>query len=120
METQRIHAAALKHGVAVQALDGVTASVQAHFGDETPRPVDLASFIAVLPTWDKIGMPKEQFDLMPVSWRLSQGRAFHPPVERHRPYRPAAPEEMLKEWAHFSLPEQATAYRAWADQQPRD
>jgi hypothetical protein len=36
METQRIHAAALKHGVAVQALDEVTASVQAHFGDETP------------------------------------------------------------------------------------
>jgi hypothetical protein len=119
METQHIREVALQRGIALQALDQVTAMVQAHFGERTPKPADLDAFLGGLHVWEKLGMSQEAFYAMPPAWRLAQGWVLQPPEPRRRPSRPAAPEEVRKQWAHLPLTEQVTAYRAWADQQLR-
>ena len=119
MDTTRIHEAALKQGIVAQALDTVTETVQAHFAGSTPTPADVDTYLRALPTWDKLGMTREAFDRMPVDWRLTQGRIFQPRVQRQRPYRPAAPPEVQRQWKDLPLTEQMARYRAWCDEQQR-
>ena len=85
METRQIHAAATARGVTRQALDAVTFKVQTHFEGRTASPVEVDSFIAGLPPWDKLGMEQATFDSMPVTWRYAQGQAYQSPVVKQRP-----------------------------------
>jgi len=119
VDTRVIHEAARARGIVPEALDTVTATVQAHFGENNPKPADLDAYLLALPTWDKLGMTREAFDRMPVEWRLTQGRSFQPRVQRQRPYRPAAPPEVQRQWKDLPLTEQMARYRAWCDEQPR-
>jgi hypothetical protein len=61
VDTKIIHQVAFKQGIVAQALEAVTVRAQAHFGEDTPTPAALESFLAALPVWDKIGMDKEGF-----------------------------------------------------------
>jgi hypothetical protein len=106
MDIPQIHAAAVQCGIAPEALDLVIARVQAHFGDATPKPADLAAFLTGLPVWEKLGMDKATFDGMPMTWRLAQGWAHQaPPVSRRPETRVLTAEELssLKglAWAEY-------------------
>ena len=119
MDRRQIEEAARQQHVAAQALDAITAQVQSHFGDGPVKPADLDAYLASLDVWVKLGMSQETFAAMPVTWRLQQGMAHQPPPVPRRPYRPAAPEAVRKEWEGLPLAEQATRYRAWCDEQAR-
>jgi hypothetical protein len=116
MDTQQIHAAALAQGVTPQALDAVTAKVQAHFGDGTPRPADLDSFLAGLPVWDKIGMTEEAFMRYPPAWRLAQARNQLPPVQKQRPQPVTLSSEQAADLATLTPAQRLAAYRELQDQ----
>ena len=95
MDTQQIHATAQQCGIPPEALDHVTGTVLAHFGDSTPKPAELVSFIAALPVWTKVGMTYEAFDKMPPTWRSAQGWAHQaPPVSRRPDTRILTAEEL--------------------------
>jgi hypothetical protein len=85
MDTQQIHAACTEAGIAPEAVDAVRQIVQAHFGDALVKPADLTAFLRTIPVWEKLGMDKAQWDKMPATWRLAQGRAQQPPPGTRRP-----------------------------------
>lgn len=106
MDTQHIHAAATAAGIPPEALDHVAARVLAHFAGASPKPADLTSFIAALPTWDKLGMTQDAFNAMPATWRLAQGWAHQaPPVSRRPDTRVLTAEELKTleglSWAEY-------------------
>ena len=89
METHAIHEAALKQGIARQALDHVTAKVQAHFAGATPKPADLAAYLSGLPVWDKAGLDYATFEKLHPHARRQLYETHHPtpppPVHSRRP-----------------------------------
>jgi hypothetical protein len=112
METPHIHAAARQCGIAMEALDQVTAKVQAHFGDSTPKPADLAAFLTALPVWEKLGMDKATFDGMPMTWRLAQGWAHQAPTVSRRPEMRVLTAEELSSLKGLAWAEYLTRGRA--------
>jgi hypothetical protein len=85
MDTAQIHAACTEAGIAPEAIEATTARVRVHFASSTPKPADLTAYLATLPVWERIGMDKAQWDLMPATWRLAQGWAHQPPPVKRRP-----------------------------------
>jgi hypothetical protein len=95
MTLEQMHAAAVQAGIPPEALNHVISTVQAHFGTSTPKPADLAAFLAGLPVWTKVGMTQQDFYAMPPTWRSAQGWAHQaPPVSRRPETRELTAEEL--------------------------
>jgi hypothetical protein len=106
MDTPQITAAATQCGIPPEAIDHVISTVRTHFGSETVKPADVASYISNLPVWTRIGMSYEAFATMPMTWRLAQGWAHQaPPVSRRPETRILTAEELASlkglAWAEY-------------------
>jgi hypothetical protein len=113
------------------ATEDIVRRLQAHFQDEEPSPQAVQTWLreTLRPAaahlfgpgqqvWDKVGMTKDQFDAMPVAWRLSQGMADQARVHAPHPRRPVArdaPADKLAEWQALPMHERVAAYRSWRD-----
>jgi hypothetical protein len=83
---------------------------------ETPQSPEAAA-----PVWEKLGMSQQEFYDMPVSWRLAQGEAHQPSVQREqrRPvqdYTPTA-EQQAELDAITNRDARVTRYRQLRDAQ---
>jgi hypothetical protein len=121
MTHEQIHAAATQAGIAPQALAQVVAQTQAHFTGATPRPVDVAQFLASLPVWEKAGIDYAVFEKLHPNTRRDVHRTHNPtpplPVHSRRPvqdYKPT-PEQQTELDAITDRDARVTRYREMRD-----
>lgn len=106
MDHRQIHAVCTAAGIAPEALDLVTSTVQAHFAGSDPKPADVAAYVSALPVRTKVGLSQQDFYAMPATWRSAQGWAHQAPAASRKPdSRPLTAEELegLKglSWAEY-------------------
>jgi hypothetical protein len=101
------HAMATAAGCRPEAAEDMVRRMQARFAEEQPSPEAVRTWLSATlreaaphlfaeaqTVWARLGMSKEQFDQMPVTWRLTQ--AYEDPshvVEDRQTRRQAAQRE---------------------------